>query len=66
MNMYRMIVMCENEEGSIVPCEDVGRYETIESVQEWATEIINSGNAHYVEIYQNNEKVCTVYPSILQ
>jgi hypothetical protein len=59
-NKFRMIVMCDGENGSIVPCEDVSLFETLEDAKEWAEAIIQSGNAHYINIYQNDEMVCRV------
>jgi len=59
-NKFKIIVMCDGENGSIVPCEDANLFETFEDAREWAEAIIQSGNAYYATIYQNDNIVCNV------
>lgn len=62
--VYRMLAMCEGEDDSVVPVEDAGRLCSMQDIEKWAMAIIDGGNAPYIEIYQADQLVRTLYPKL--
>jgi hypothetical protein len=48
--------------GDLVPCEDVGRYSTLEDAEEVAVHVLLCGNAVAIDLLNGDRKVKTLYP----
>lgn len=46
----------------VASCDDVGRYDKLDDVVDWAQSILDAGNALYIDVYQGDKKVKTLYP----
>lgn len=58
---YRMIAMCEDVDGKLVSNENIGFFNQINDICDWAAEIVKSGSALYIDIYQGDLKITTVH-----
>ncbi len=62
VNKFRLIAWGETKDGTLDACEDIGRYNTLTEVEEWARGILDDGNAEYIEIFEGDRKIKTLYP----
>jgi len=59
---FRLVGWGEAVDGTLVPCEDVARFPTLAEVEAWARDILDAGNAEYIEVFEGDRKVKTLYP----